>query len=67
MEKRIIVCNHCGKAIYEVGYDIYPDEKEGVIEEIQYFCNDCQKISVELFGLESGKIKVKVNILDGLE
>ena len=52
-------CDHCGKLVYEVGYDIYPDDKEGVIEEVQYFCDDCQKISVEQFGLNSGRLRVK--------
>ena len=50
-------CDHCGKETYEVGYDIYPDDKEGVVEELQYFCDACQKISVEQFGLNSGKLK----------
>ena len=52
-------CSKCKKEAYEVGYDIYPDDKEGVIEEVQYFCDDCQKISVEQFGLNSGRRRVK--------
>jgi hypothetical protein len=53
-------CSQCNKGVYEVGYDIYPDDTEGVIEEIQYFCEDCQKISVEQFGLNSGRLRMEV-------
>lgn len=39
-------CGHCGStAFMEVGFDVYECEDDGYVEETQYLCDDCRKMS----------------------
>jgi hypothetical protein len=41
----------------QVGYDIYPDIEEGVVETYQYICENCKTRIDRMIFMESGKMK----------
>lgn len=53
-------CGHCGSTAYmEVGFDVYESEDNGYVEETQYLCDDCGKMSFKQIISNKDEVKIE--------